>query len=140
MMTLPEESCILMSQSQPQLALEKSKLSQQKEQQAIQIRAQILQLNSTNPISPQNLDLSYFVGVQLAVSYTACKMYTEAIAAYSVIIKNKLHVNGERLRVNVGGVLMEQLKYGAALNMYRMAMDQLPSTQKSLKFVITMRV
>lgn len=133
MMALAEESCSLLSKSHPIPALEKAKAASTKERLALKIRAQIEQSNPQDQIAPQNIDSSYFIALQLAISYHACKLYSESIAAYSVIIKNKVYVNGDRLRVNVANILMEQGKFGQALKMYRMALDQIPANQKSTK-------
>lgn len=37
------------------------------------------------------------------------------------------------LRVNMGNIYFEQQKYPAAIKMYRMALDQVPLTSKSMR-------
>lgn len=50
----------------------------------------------------------------------------------AVLIKNKAFTNGGRLRINMGNVYFEQKQYSSAIKMYRMALDQVPSTSKEV--------
>ena len=63
-------------------------------------------------------------------------MYTEALNTYSIIVKNKQYAQSGRLRVNMGNIYYEQKKYPSAIKMYRMALDQIPSTGREVRFKI----
>ncbi len=68
-----------------------------------------------------------------AHSQAANGMFTEALNAYSVIVKNKQYGHAGRLRVNMGNIYFAQKKYPAAIKMYRMAMDQVGAVSKELR-------
>lgn len=80
-----------------------------------------------------NLDLTYCVLFNLANQYHANKMYQEALNSYAVIVKNKLFNQSGRLRVNMGNIYFEQEKYTQAVKMYRMALDQIPNTNRDFR-------
>jgi intraflagellar transport protein 88 len=63
-------------------------------------------------------------------------MYEEALNTYQLIVKNKQYPQSGRLRVNMGNIYYEQKKFPQAIKMYRMALDQIPSTGKELRFRI----
>ena len=119
----------------PQLSLEKAKDALAKDRQITKIRDQILSAPNA-PIAPVNLDLMYCVMLTLATCYHACKMYTEALNTYNTIVKNKMFIQAGRLRVNIGNIYMEMGKYGQALKVYRMALDQIPNTNNDLRWAI----
>ncbi|KAJ1343545.1 hypothetical protein BSLG_001814 [Batrachochytrium salamandrivorans] len=64
------------------------------------------------------------------------KMYQEALNSYAVIVKNKLFNQSGRLRANMGNIYFEQNKFAQAVKMYRMALDQIPSTNLSFRLKI----
>ncbi len=63
-------------------------------------------------------------------------MYQEALNSYSVIAKNKLFNQSGRLRVNMGNIYFEQRNYLQAIKMYRMALDQIPNSNKDIRLKI----
>eukprot|EP00899_Mesostigma_viride_P015499 jgi/Mesvir1/23950/Mv10720-RA.2 len=83
-----------------------------------------------------NIDLTYAVCFNLAHQYHRAQLYTEALNAYTAIIKNKAFSQPGRLRVNMGNVYYEQKKYPQAIKMYRMALDQVPATAKDVRYRI----
>lgn len=139
---LIEESAFEAAEGNYQHALEKAKEAGKKERQLSKQREQTL---SNAPI---NFDLTYCVLFNLANQYQSCKMHQEALNTYSVIVKNKLFNQSGRLRVNsntwsyhysnfiVGNIYFEQKKYSQAIKMYRMALDQIPSTNKDIRLKI----
>jgi intraflagellar transport protein 88 len=83
-----------------------------------------------------NFDLTYAVCFNLANCYAAAKMYTEALGAYALVVKNKQYPQAGRLRVNMGNIYYTQKKYPAAIKMYRMAMDQIGQLSREMRFKI----
>ena len=83
-----------------------------------------------------NLDLTYAVKFNLAMCYQRNKMYTEAINAYNLIVKNKQYPQAGRLRVNIGNIFFAQKKYKNAIREYKMALDQIPNDRKETRFKI----
>lgn len=63
-------------------------------------------------------------------------MYDEALNTYQLIVKNKQYSQAGRLRINMGNIYYEQKKYPQAIKMYRMALDQIPTSGKELRFRI----
>ena len=129
-MELVHESCLLSSQSDFRNALEKAKEAAKKERQMAH------QKESNNTADQINLDLTYTVLFNLASQYHACKMYQEALNTYSVIVKNKTFNQSGRLRVNMGNIYFEQQNYAQAVKMYRMALDQIPTANMSIRYCI----
>ncbi|KDO26432.1 hypothetical protein SPRG_08235 [Saprolegnia parasitica CBS 223.65] len=83
-----------------------------------------------------NIDLTYAVFFNLANAYHLNGMWKEAIQSYTPIVKNKQYPQGGRLRVNMGNIYFEQQQYPTAIRMYRMALDQIPSTSKEIRYNI----
>lgn len=69
----------------------------------------------------------------LGNQYAANEMYAEALNTYQVISKNRLFHNGARMRVNVANIYEKIGQPEKAIKMYRMALDQVPNTNKSFK-------
>ena len=80
-------------------------------------------------------------------------MYTEALNTYSLIVKDKNYPNAGRLRVNMGNIYFKMAdamgktnqsgvhgKYTNAIKMYRMALDQIPTTAKEIRFRILVSI
>ncbi|KAJ3333439.1 Intraflagellar transport protein 88 [Blyttiomyces sp. JEL0837] len=127
---LIEESTIAAAESTLQSALEKAKDAAKRERALSKLRDQA-------GLGDQiNLDLTYCVLFNLANQYHASKMYQEALNSYAVIVKNKMFNQSGRLRVNMGNVYFEQQKYSQAIKMYRMALDQIPNTNRDIRLKI----
>jgi intraflagellar transport protein 88 len=60
-------------------------------------------------------------------------MYTEAIATYQAITRNRNFSNSARLKVNIGNIYVKMGQLSQAIKMYRMALDQTTNTQKYLR-------
>lgn len=60
-------------------------------------------------------------------------MYTEALNTYQLITKNRMFSNSHRLKVNMGNIYFRQGHFHKAVKMYRMALDQVPSTQNNFR-------
>ena len=135
MMTLVNKSCYYLKEGKSQLALETAKEALQLEKQAIKICDQyISKVNANETILPSlNLDAQFCVELNLALSYQSCGMFTETLSIYNGLTKNKLLAQGGKLRVNMGNVYMEMKDYANALKMYRMALDQISSTNKTIR-------
>ena len=127
---LIEESSLLNLKREHGPALEKAKEAGKRERALCRQREQ-------NGLADQiNIDLTYSVCFNLANQYHASGMYTEALNTYSIIVKNKQYAQSGRLRVNMGNIYYEQNKYPSAIKMYRMALDQIPSTGREVRFKI----
>lgn len=125
-----EESTFAADIGDFQLALDKAKDAGKKERQLSKQREQL------NIGEQLNLDLTYSVLFNLANQYHANKMFQEALNSYSVIVKNKLFNQSGRLRVNMGNIYFEQGKYTQAIKMYRMALDQIPNSNRDFRLRI----
>ncbi len=83
-----------------------------------------------------SLELTFAVTFNIANAYYYNKMYDEAIETYKAIVKNRDYPQAGRLRVNIGNIYFDQKKYPQAIKEYRMALDQIPATNKELRFKI----
>lgn len=126
-MFLIEESTFAAESGDYQLALDKAKDAGKKERQLSKQREQL------NLGDQHNLDLTYSVLFNLANQYHLNNMHQEALSSYNVIVKNKLFNQSGRLRVNMGNIYFEQGKYSQAIKMYRMALDQLPNSNREFR-------
>lgn len=94
----------------------------------------LVKFKDTNGLSDSiNLDLTFSVNLNLAQAYHINKMHTEALNTYTGLVKNKQFVQGSRLRINMGNIYSEEKKYSQAIKQYRMAVDQIPASNKNLK-------
>jgi intraflagellar transport protein 88 len=127
---LIEESAQLCKAKQYQAALDRAK-------EAGKLERQLCKRREENGLADQiNIDLTYSVCFNLANQHHCCGMYTEALNAYSLIVKNKQYAQSGRLRVNMGNIYYEQKKYSSAIKMYRMALDQIPNTGREIRYKI----
>eukprot|EP00741_Cyanophora_paradoxa_P006734 tig00001038_g6514.t1 len=124
---LIEESAIANKSGELGTALEKAKLAAKQERALCKMREQAGLQDQIN------IDLTYSVCFNLAVQFHANGLYTEALNAYTAIVKNKQYAQSGRLRVNMGNIYFEQKKYPNAIKMYRMALDQIPNTGKEIR-------
>ncbi|XP_017791957.1 PREDICTED: intraflagellar transport protein 88 homolog [Habropoda laboriosa] len=83
-----------------------------------------------------NVDLTFAVIFNLATQYTNNNMFTEAIATYQAITRNRMFSNSARLKVNMGNVYVKMGQLSQAIKMYRMAFDQAPTAHKDLRIKI----
>ncbi|XRB08642.1 intraflagellar transport protein 88 [Pycnococcus provasolii] len=128
--TLLEESTQCARDGDLGMALEKAKEAGKKERLLVKQREQHGLQDS------QNIDLTYAVCFNLAVMYQKNALYAEALQTYTHVIRNKQFGHAGRLRVNMGNCYFEQRRYPNAIKMYRMALDQVPSTAKEVRFRI----
>ncbi|XP_022178245.1 intraflagellar transport protein 88 homolog isoform X1 [Myzus persicae] len=128
---LVNDACMAEARGDFQLGLEKSKDASNKERSLIRMQEQA-GLNDSH-----NIDLTFLVLFTLGNQYAANEMYTEALNTYQVISKNRLFQNGARMRVNVANIYEKIGQPEKAIKMYRMALDQVPNTNKSFKRAIT---
>ncbi|GAQ81294.1 hypothetical protein KFL_000760230 [Klebsormidium nitens] len=127
---LLEESAELSLAGDHDGALEKAKEAGKRERLLCKQREQ------ANLADQINGDLTFAVCFNLAHQYHQNKLYSEALDAYTQVVKNKQFPQAGRLRVNMGNIYCEQRKYPQAIKMYRMALDQLPATQKETRYKI----
>eukprot|EP01137_Pigoraptor_chileana_P011551 Opistho-2@62614 len=131
---LLEESAIAHAGGDFKTALERAKEAGRSERFLSKQREQ-------NGLGDQNnLDLTYSVLFNLANQYHASEMHQEALNTYSVIVKNKMFTNAGRLRVNMGNIYFEQKNYPSSIKMYRMALDQMSSAHKEMRFKIMQNI
>jgi intraflagellar transport protein 88 len=121
------ESAFQAENGKYQAALDKAKEAGKKERQLAKQREQL------NLGDQATFDLTYLVLFNLATQYQNNQMYQEALNSYGVIVKNKLFSQSGRLRVNMGNIFFEQGKYSQAIKMYRMALDQIPSSNRDFR-------
>eukprot|EP00080_Pristionchus_pacificus_P009379 PDM69399.1 osm-5 [Pristionchus pacificus] len=129
-MELVKESVILRSQGNLKGALEKAKEAGRRERSIVKLR------DDNNRSESINIDLTFCILFNLAQMYEGNDLTTEAINSYTVITKNKTFVNGGRLKVNIGNIHFKRKEYNKAIKMYRMALDQIPAVQKTLRMAI----
>ena len=67
-------------------------------------------------------------------------MFQEALTKYNEIIKGKQYTFAGRIRVNMGNIYYHQQKFAAAVKMYKMALDILPSTSKEMRYKVTRNI
>lgn len=84
-----------------------------------------------------NFDLTYSVLFNLANLYYKNEMFVEALNTYSLMTKNKMFPNVNRLKINMGNIYFQLGLFSKAIKMYRMALDQVPGNQKELRLKIT---
>ncbi|KAJ1521467.1 hypothetical protein ONE63_003135 [Megalurothrips usitatus] len=129
-MELIEESCFANNSGDMRLALERAKEASTKERSLIRMQDQA-GLSDTH-----NLDLTFSVLFNLANQYAANDMFSEALNTYQVITKNRTFNNASRLKLNMGNIYLKLSDYDKAVKMYRMAIDQVPTTHKELRIKI----
>ncbi|CAL4120134.1 unnamed protein product, partial [Meganyctiphanes norvegica] len=129
-MGLIEESCMAASRGELRLSLDRAKEASSKERSLIRQREQ------AGLSDGHNLDLTFSVLFNLANQYAANDMHTEALNTYQVITKDRMFNNSGRLRVNMGNIYHKMGQYNKAIKFYRMALDQVPNTHKSMRIKI----
>ncbi|XP_066250634.1 intraflagellar transport protein 88 homolog [Euwallacea similis] len=129
-MNLVEESCIAQSEGDLRKALTKAKEASYKERALIKMQEQ------HGLGDHHNIDLTYAVLFNLANQYGVNELFTEALNTYQTITKNRMFSNAYRLKVNMGNLYLKQGHFQMAVKMFRMALDQVPSSQKNLRIRI----
>jgi len=124
------ETAKLLLKGKNEQALRKAKEGIKKERSLNKFR------ESAGLVDSINLELTYCVCFVLATAYEKSGMVDEALNTYSLIVRNKQYANAGRLRVNMGNIYFNQEKFMQAIKMYRMALDQIPSTQREVQFRI----
>ncbi len=109
--------------------------------EARKLEREVFNFREIHGLNEQTIsDLSYASLLNLAISFQDSEMMEDAIDVYSMLIKQKEHPNAERLRVNIGNIFYHQGKYRDAIKMYRMALDQIPSTERKLGYKVSFNV
>ncbi|XP_023332128.1 intraflagellar transport protein 88 homolog [Eurytemora carolleeae] len=122
---LVEESCMAASRRENKIALDRAKDASAKERSLIRLREQAGLADSLHNVL-----------FNLATQYENNDMFTEALNTYQVITKNRMFNNAGRLKVNMGNIYFKTGQFSKAIKYYRMALDQVPNTQKSLRIKI----
>ena len=131
---LIEQSVIANNRGDYVVATEKAKEAGKRERQLVRQREQA---GLSEGIS---LDLTYAVLFNLAVQYEANDMYSEALNMYNVIVKNKMFQHAGRIKVNMGNIFFKQSNLPKAIKYFRMALDQVPTTQKEIRIKIMQNI
>ncbi|XP_008549372.1 intraflagellar transport protein 88 homolog [Microplitis demolitor] len=129
-MELIESSAEAASENNMRVALERAREASSREKVLIRLQEQAGLSDS------HNLDLTFAVLVNLATQYTNNEMYTEALATYQAITRNRMFNNSARLKVNMGNIYVKIGQLSQAIKMYRMALDQAPGAHKDLRIKI----
>ncbi|CDS41179.1 intraflagellar transport protein 88 [Echinococcus multilocularis] len=131
---LYEESCLAAASGNISVALEKAKEAGRKERVLVRQREQ---LGVADQI---NLDLTYSILFNLANCYELADLNHEALNTYQAIVRNKMFSHAGRLKVNMGNIYFRQKNYTKAIKMYRMGLDQVPKTHKSMRIKIMQNI
>ncbi|XP_023318131.1 intraflagellar transport protein 88 homolog [Trichogramma pretiosum] len=129
-MTLIEESARAACEKNYKVALERAREASSRERALIRLQEQAGLSDS------HNIDLTFAVIFNLACQYSNSELYTEAIATYQAITRNRNFSNSARLKVNIGNVYAKMAQPSQAVKMYRMALDQTTTAQKHLRIKI----
>lgn len=74
--------------------------------------------------------LAFAVVANLAACYQACGQDDQALNAYAAIVRSGRFPHAPWLRVNAGNVHYGRQQYAQAVRMYRMALDQVPTSMQ----------
>lgn len=131
--SLLEESIVSCYRREMALALEKGKEAYSKERSLSKQKEGELGMETGVSV---NTDLTFAVMFNLAIQYTKNGMYSEALNMYTGILKNRSFANSSRMKLNIGHIHSLQGHYAKAVKFYRMALDQIPTTQKETRMKI----
>ncbi|KAF3428932.1 hypothetical protein E2986_11773 [Frieseomelitta varia] len=128
-MDLIESSVQAAYENNARVALERAREASSRERALIRLQEQ------AGLSDNHNVDLTFAVRVifNLAIQYTNNNMFTEAIATYQAITRNRMFSNSARLKVNMGNIYVKMGQLSQAIKMYRMAFDQAPAAHKDLR-------
>ncbi|QDZ17796.1 intraflagellar transport particle protein 88 [Chloropicon primus] len=125
-----EESAAMSAKGDYSLALERAKEAAKLERNLSKKREE---QSSGDQI---NMDLTFSVCLNLGQEYHNNKLYSDALNVYSSLAKNKQFSHSGTVRLKMGNTYFEQGKFPNAIKMYRMSLDQIPTTSKFMKFKI----
>lgn len=126
-MSLIESSADAASNSNIKVALERAREASSRERNLIRIQEQ------SGLSDNHNVDLTFAVLFNLASQYTNNEMYTEALATYQAITRNKMFTNSSRLKMNMGNIYVKIGQLSEAVKTYRKALDQTSVAQKDIR-------
>ncbi|OXU19875.1 hypothetical protein TSAR_011846 [Trichomalopsis sarcophagae] len=129
-MTLIEESAKAACEKNMKVALERAREASSRERALIRLQEQAGLSDS------HNIDLTFAVIFNLACQYSNNELYTEAIATYQAITRNRNFTNSARLKMNIGNIYVKMGQLSQAIKMYQMALDQTTTAQKYLRIKI----
>ncbi|XP_076174878.1 intraflagellar transport protein 88-like protein nompB [Ptiloglossa arizonensis] len=129
-MELIESSVEAAYENNMRVALERAREASSRERALIRLQEQ------AGLSDNHNVDLTFAVIFNLATQYTNNNMFTEAIATYQAITRNRMFSNSARLKVNMGNIYVKMGQLSQAIKMYRMAFDQAPAAHKDLRIKI----
>ncbi|XP_043580378.1 intraflagellar transport protein 88 homolog isoform X2 [Bombus pyrosoma] len=129
-MELIESSVQASYENNTRVALERAREASSRERALIRLQEQ------AGLSDNHNVDLTFAVIFNLATQYTNNNMFTEAIATYQAITRNRMFSNSARLKVNMGNIYVKMGQLSQAIKMYRMAFDQAPAAHKDLRIKI----
>ncbi|XP_033225474.1 intraflagellar transport protein 88 homolog [Belonocnema kinseyi] len=129
-MELIESSAEAACEKNMTVALERAREASSRERALIRLQEQ------AGLSDNHNLDLTFAVLFNLASQYANNELYTEAVATYQAITRNKMFSNSARLKVNMGNIYFKMGQLPQAIKMYRMALDQAPTAYKDLRIKI----
>ena len=120
-----EESILVSTGTKPDViaGLAKAKEASSMDRTLLRIRNQ----NGGN--FTHNFDLTYSVLFNLANLYYKNEMFIESLNTYTLMTKNKMFPNVNRLKINMGNIYFNLGLFSKAIKMYRMALDQVPSKE-----------
>ena len=125
-----EESASLSAKGDNSMALERAK-------EAAKLERALLKKREEHSSGDQiNLDLTFSVCLNLGQEYHNNKLYSDALNVYTSLAKNKQFSQSGTVRLKMGNTYFEQGKFPNAIKMYRMSLDQIPTTSKFMKFKI----
>ena len=125
-----EDSATYSAKGEYSLALEKAKEATKLE------RALSKKREEQSSADQINIDLTFSVCLNLGQLYHNNKLYSDALNVYSSLVKNKQFSQGGTVRLKMGNTYFEQEKFPNAIKMYRMSLDQIPTTSKVMKYKI----
>lgn len=126
-MKLLEESAKASVDGNQILALEKAK-------DANKADKNLNKFQEVNELTEQcNADQSFAVSLNLANIYFQNALCDDALNLFQSMLKGKQFPQSAKIRVNMGNMYYQQRKFPMAVKMYRMAIDQVPTTHKSMR-------
>ena len=125
-----EESARYSAKGEHSLALERAK-------EAVKIERSLAKAREEQSGPEQvNVDLAFSVSLNLGQQYHNNKLYSDALNVYNSMIKNKQFSQSGLIRLSMGNAYFDQEKFPNAIKMYRMSLDQIPTTSKIMKYKI----